>query len=396
MAKRKNTRADGLYQKVINLGRRPDGTYNRKIIYGRTQADLDKKVNEYMQKLNDGIDMNHEKTTFGDMAKLHMSTFGDENWATYKKGIINNHLLPDLQNIKVTDVKAVHLDTILKRMDKNGYATGTMSKVKDAAWQIMELACGHEAVRKNVFSNVKVPAKDAMERRPLSQIEFDLLTTTCNDHRFGYAAMIMLYAGLRRGELIALQWKCVDLTNKTITVDKAVTYKGNLPELKGPKSKAGNRTIIIPDVLVSVLKEIKPNDDFVCPSNKGGMMSKTEWLWAWKDYCSFLNEQLGGKRGNGRGHKTIQVLNHITPHMLRHTYATLLYDANADIKTAQKYLGHSKSSTTTDIYIHLSNRRENMSVTSLNEHLNTLLHERKSKMQAELPSETPQPPPLTR
>ena len=55
----------------------------------------------------------------------------------------------------------------------------------------------------------------------------------------GFAAMIMLYAGLRKGELLALQWEDVDLDNKVIRINKSMTSLKNKPNVKPPKTKAG-------------------------------------------------------------------------------------------------------------------------------------------------------------
>lgn len=58
-----------------------------------------------------------------------------------------------------------------------------------------------------------------------------------------------------------------------------------------------------------------------------------------------------------------------TPHQLRHTYATMLYDAGVDALTAQYLLGHSDLSTTMGIYTHLSETRKSKSITALNEYV---------------------------
>lgn len=73
----------------------------------------------------------------------------------------------------------------------------------------------------------------------------------------GYPAMIMLYCGLRRGELLALRWSDVDLEKDTITVNKSVEILTNQATIKPPKSKAGFRTIPIPSILHDVLDEVK-------------------------------------------------------------------------------------------------------------------------------------------
>ncbi len=74
--------------------------------------------------------------------------------------------------------------------------------------------------------------------------------------------------------------------------------------------------------------------------------------------------------------------NKITPHMLRHTYATLLYDAGVDVKSAQKYMGHSSVDVTLEIYTHLSRFREEESINTLDKHLKDQGIEKASKARA--------------
>ena len=63
------------------------------------------------------------------------------------------------------------------------------------------------------------------------------------------------------------------------------------------------------------------------------------------------------------------VIDHITAHMLWHTYATMLFDAGVDVKSAQKFLGHSDIEVTLEIYTHLSKFKEEQAIQALDEHL---------------------------
>lgn len=69
------------------------------------------------------------------------------------------------------------------------------------------------------------------------------------------------------------------------------------------------------------------------------------------------------------------VIQTFTAHQLRHTYATLLFEAGVDVLTAQKLLGHAKASTTLNIYTHLRGRKESENIDKLNEYLsNNISH----------------------
>ena len=89
----------------------------------------------------------------------------------------------------------------------------------------------------------------------------------------------------------------------------------------------------------------------LCPSIEGKMMTETAFRRAWQAYENYLRKNVGILLDK-------KDIDHITPHMLRHTYATLLYDAGVDVKNAQRYLGHSDVLTTLRIYTHLSKEKE--------------------------------------
>lgn len=107
-------------------------------------------------------------------------------------------------------------------------------------------------------------------------------------------------------------------------------------------------------------------------------MTQIAFKRAWESYLHYLNLQAGGcdkKRGknDATGKPTfipaVRAIDNITPHMLRHTYATMLYDAGVDVKSAQRFLGHADLQTTLKIYTHLSEQKEQQSVAALNAHL---------------------------
>jgi integrase len=91
-------------------------------------------------------------------------------------------------------------------MAEEGYAEKTLKEIKVTANQIMELALDNDVIFRNVFAKVEIPSIEAVERRALTQDEIDLITNTYAGHRMGMPVQLMLYCGIRRGELLALTW----------------------------------------------------------------------------------------------------------------------------------------------------------------------------------------------
>ena len=167
MAKLKK-RNDGLYQKTIILGRKPDGHYLKKTVYGKTRKDLEQKVLELTQQLNSGIQVWESGVTFKELADIWIDQYNpdaSERWRYIQQGMLNKHLLPVLGQMKVRDIRQLHLQSIISTLAKDGYATGTMKKVKQTAERIMRVAVGSDLIIKNPFSDVKVPVREPKSRK---------------------------------------------------------------------------------------------------------------------------------------------------------------------------------------------------------------------------------------
>lgn len=182
--------------------------------------------------------------------------------------------------------------------------------------------------------------------------------------------MIMLYAGLRKGELIALTWSDVDLEAGTVTVNKAVEYDNDVPRLKTPKSNAGNRTVYIPDILIGYLRRMPKNGPLVFPNQKGEMFRLKQFQRAWDTYLLDLDMLYGNvpeRKSKYDPHfKGVVGIRRFTPHMLRHTFCTMLYEAGIDIVTAKDQMGHADVKTTLSIYTHLSESHAKEEMQKLN------------------------------
>lgn len=366
------THGAGLYQKNLVLGRKPDGSYIRKVVYAKTKKELERKVTEITQQVQNGIAVWENSISFGELSDIWMNQYNpmaSERWVKYHNGILKKHLLPSLGLLKVRDLRQIHLQTIISKLAKNDYATKTMKDIKQTAVRIMKVAVDSDLIMRNPFSGVVIPIKEAKERQPLTPEQIKLVTDNWRDHRFGHVGMIMLYAGLRRGECLALKWEDIDLDKRVIKVSKALDMLHNQSTIKSPKTKAGNREVPIPDILMPVLIEKKKSSGFVCTTAKGLRMTEIAYRRAWSSYMSYLNECAGGKMGHGE-HEPIWVMEKFTAHQMRHTYASMLFDAGVDVKSAQKFLGHSDVEVTLSVYTHLSRFKEDAAISALNTHLN--------------------------
>ena len=367
---------NGLYKKNLIVGKKPDGTYIRKQLYGKTIKELEQKIVEVTRQINHGIQVWENSMSFRNLTNIWFDEYNmdiGDVWRYDQKIIIKKHLIPSLGEMKISDLRQLHLQTVISSLSREGYSTSYMKKVKQLATQIMQVAVGSDILIRNPFTDVKVPKKDPASRRSLTDKEIALITDNWRGHNLGAMAMIMLYAGLRKGEAIALEWRDIDFEKRVIHVTKSASSLKNATTIKKPKTSAGTRDVPIPTLLLSVLMEIRKADGYVFTNTDGGLLTESSYKRQWDSFQSYLNVCAGGRNGTGRYVPRIVVIDRITAHMLRHTYATMLYDANVDVKSAQMFLGHSDIEVTLSIYTHLTKYKEKKSAEALDEHLNAML-----------------------
>ncbi len=185
--------------------------------------------------------------------------------------------------------------------------------------------------------------------------------------------MIGLYAGLRREEILGLQWDSVylDCDAPYISVRRAWHSEHNRPVISTElKTKAARRDIPIPKHLAECLREAKSKStsDFVVANSEGNPLSYTQFKRVWqyivtrstkeRTYVRYINGQkitktvtpVLGEKAAHNGNVVYSLDFQVTPHQLRHTYITNLIYASVDPKTVQYLAGHENSKITMDIY----------------------------------------------
>lgn len=350
-----------------------DGKRKYKTVYGNTQKEADEAALQVKLALRKGIDVTAERDTFGDWAK---------RWIKYKEADISFSQfrsyegyikrLENLHGLRISDIKTYDIQEIVDALATENPHTGkptskkTLGDIKLTASQIFRLAITNRVLDYNPADAVVIPKSAPQEhRRALTEEEQDWILNT--PHRMQLGAMIMMYAGLRRGELLALTWSDIDLEGRSITINKAVEYRNGVPNVKtSTKTDAGMRVVSIPEVLVSYLAEQPKASLLVFPSPTGRLMPDCSWRRMWDDYLREINKKYGRP---SVADPDVITIPRFTAHWLRHTYATMLYMAGVDVLTAKELLGHSDIKTTLGIYTHLDAKFKTRSVDKLNAYL---------------------------
>ncbi|HEX3011474.1 MAG TPA: site-specific integrase, partial [Syntrophomonadaceae bacterium] len=200
-------------------------------------------------------------------------------------------------------------------------------------------------IRYNPCAEVKVPKGLKTTPRQLpSDEELQIVKDVKNDPD-GLLPYFILYTGCRRGEALALTHKDIDRKKKIITVNKSVTYIGQQPSIKEPKTAAGVREIILLDKLAEVLPR---GIGLIFPGKNGELMHQSEYERKWEHWQKRVGVTL-------------------TAHQLRHGYATMLYEAGIPERDAMELLGHTDITMTHKVYTHIRKSRKESTAALLNE-----------------------------
>lgn len=338
-------RQDGRYclQETLTI----NGVKKKYCFYGQTEKECKAKRDELIRSNNP------EKMTLEDVYNKYKEIEERRiKYSEFNQKCKRIEFFESLFPVRLNDVTpamiAIELNKIAVDNPKTGKPTAkrTLTRYVQALSNVYEYAEANRWTTYNPCKYVNIPTNAPQEQREaLSPAEYNFILNS-TDERF-LAAKILILSGLRRGELAALTWQDVDFENNVLHITKSYDYHNE--QLKLPKSKSGIRDVPMPLKLKNLLEPISRPSGYVINDN-GKMLTGGQW--------SFLNKYLRKQCGFN-----------FSWHILRHTYATILYDSDVPILSAQKFLGHSSPRITMEIYTHLSERKKQASISALDNFL---------------------------
>lgn len=339
----------GTPQKSDKMYRRPDGLYEKvktidgKRVYfrGKTEKEVERQMLEYTERPKKG-------EPFATVADLwweeHSPTLAPNSINNYEPAY--NRAVDYFDDEPINNIKASNISKYLQSLPSS-FAQKTLLTHLQIVNMICKYAVINDYLDNNPADYIKIPrGRSKTHRRPPTQSEIDIIKSNTGIP-FGLYAYLLICTGCRRGEALALQQKDIDRSKNVISISKSVYYLSNQPNIKQPKTDSGIRNVILLDVLKQLLPEGSP-DDYIFGGERP--MTHSAFRCAWNQYQK--------KTG----------LVELTPHMVRHGYATILHEANIDIKDAQELLGHANIATTMDIYTHITQKRREKTAQKLKEY----------------------------
>ncbi|MDY4652312.1 MAG: site-specific integrase [Atopobiaceae bacterium] len=272
---------------------------------------------------------------------------------------------------------------------ESGSSPHSVHMVQATLSQILKQAVDDDLIDKNPAATIRDASRPKpKERRSLSLDQAVKLASDLRDSdRDGriVAVWLALATGMRRGEVLGLQWRDVDLESSRITVRHQLDSRCRL---RDPKSSSSIRNLAIDEGTVRFLSEWRDQQSTlyfgggdvadevpVCSNLSGGWLDPnvfSRWRRAWfadhgLGHFSTEEEYVdrnGVKRIRRSGYEGFNL------HELRHTQATLLIGTGEDIKTVQHRLGHSSASLTMNIYAHAIAQNDRDAATSIGRIIN--------------------------
>ena len=344
-------------------------------IYAHTKKEFESKKRKAYEE-RERRKEREKNAYFGDWANKWLERKSGKSKGTidqYKAAI--KHLNVEFENVPLKEIKLDNFEEFVKKLAQTPTANNkTMSKrtlvsVKKTARSIFRYAIDHEVSGvRDFFGSVDIdelaPYAPEKKRSALSEDEIQWIIDT--EHRAQLPAMIMLFTGLRRGELIPLKWSDIDFVRKTLAVNKSVFVKNDSNQLiikEGGKTKSAKRTVPLPPILVDFLKDYKAKQaelyPTVCVTAHNKMHTNSSWRRMWDSYSELLNEKYCYDKKQLEEYKKkypkkkIPMKVDFSAHYLRHMYATLLFLQDVPEKNAKQLLGHANYAITSDIYTDL-------------------------------------------
>lgn len=365
------------------LAQRADGRYSCKFgdkrFYGNSSTATQKKREDYVKEITLGYCPDLADTKFIDYALIWLKAYRAKcnkkqkrQYETMIKYAAENLGKEYLRMINATDIQLL-FNTL------EGMSASHIKKFCTTIRSIFRAAVQDGVIVRSPAELAQPPKGTTGEHRCLEKWEQQLIIETYKEHDFGLCAIVMLFAGLRRGEALFLNIdKDVDFKKKTITIRGAVSFaEGNQATETPGKTRAAKRTIPLNDFLAEALKD---QHGLLLHKEDGTMMSLTAFTRKYESYITFLETKLNGchKRWYGKTREHKQLLDEgkklapwedikIRCHDFRVTYCTMCYDAGIPIKTLQAWMGHADAKMIMDIYAKLTAEKEQADAEKLND-----------------------------
>jgi len=363
-------RKDGRWEARIIKGYNDQGKAIYAYFYGRTYREAKDKIYSSMPYITGaatGMNDSSCEIIFTDILDSWLKNKATRlKKSSYVKyfNLIKNHIKPSLGHMVLTDINNSILAAFVaekfisgNKITDGGLSGKTIKDIVTLIKSVLRYAKKESFISEEILIDLTYPQQKAKEMRVLTKEEQAMfekyLCTDIDESKLG--VLLCLYTGLRVGEICALTWNDIAIADHTIKVCRTVQRVQNIGEatqkktnvlITAPKSIYSNRTIPVPDCLISILESFKPmlSDAYV-------LTGKTECCIEPRTYQNRFKSYVAASG-----------IRDANFHSTRHTFATRCVELGFEIKSLSEILGHSNVNITLNRYVHPSfdMKRSNM------------------------------------
>ena len=348
-------RSDGRWEGRLVIGYKENGYAETKSVTASTKKECEEKLSRLREEYGRRSERIKADMSFGDWLDFWYQNFSKPKirtttQATYENRIYS-HIIPGLGKIPLNKLSQNDLQQFYARLKKGGRkrlveqnGKGLSDRMVRACHttcrSALEKAVVEGLIHTNPAIGCKLPPKKGKEMQVLTQAEILRFLTQAKEEGYYEMFLLELTTGMRRGEILGLKWRDLNLTTGELRISRQVVKTGKSTEISAPKTKSSIRTILLPPDMVALLAELKKQ-------------TKGEWM-----FPSPAKE--GEPRNPTAVYNRFQLIlershcKKIRFHDLRHTFATMALENGMDIKTLSAMIGHISSETTLNIYSHIT------------------------------------------
>lgn len=339
MAKTKLTvRADGRLCKAIVDPR----THKRVYFYGKTEREINKKIMMHTQQMERG-------KTFNEIADAWWSANEDklavQSIRTYRLAM--QRAVTFFDQALVKNITTADIQKYVTTLAKQGYAQKTVNNHRMVLNRILDHAIMASEIAVNPCGSAKTPPNlPKALRDAASPTDEQIIRNNADLWLFPFIALM---TGMRKGEILALMWRDIDFEKNYIYVTKSIAHDGDRPIVKTPKTEAGNRIVpLLAPLRETLLKHKGADNRYIISDDGKTPLTNRRYITLYNNY----------KKETGIT---------ATAHQIRHSFATIAFEADLDPKSVQEILGHKQLSTTMDIYTQFREKKLSAAANLLNQ-----------------------------
>ncbi len=349
------------YYVVVDLGVDENGKRRRKW-HGSwtTRTEADHALPKIVGSVHDGTYVVSDAVTVAsflcdEWLPAVRSTLKPSTVALYRT-LTNVYIVPRIGRVKLQKLNAAHLNKLYADLLESGKRDGsplgaeTTSKVHRLLHRALRDAEKWDRIVRNPASRADPPRAPRPQMRAWCAADLGRFLDASADDRL--ATMWTLYAttGMRRAEALGLRWRDVDLDAGHVSIRQTLAYTGTVATFSEPKNARARRLVVIEPGTVAALRSHRVRQAAERLAI-GDRYTDLDLVFAHVDGTP-LNPATVSRAFDQFVRKA--QLPQITLHGLRHSFATLALTSGIPTKVVSEVLGHSSTSITEDLYMHVT------------------------------------------